>query len=156
MPLKFEVAQVSGETRKADDVHLSDHYLVSKTGLEPALKTTLAYKQSGEGEPRMFSHQLPLQTFIQLACSTGVLHLALLKHSVDAFKMIYREANASNTSWKSEVMGHTNLLFIFLVLTHHYCSTGKYSDKDRITTHTEPSSASLCCQCATMSDMSNF
>ena len=127
--------------------------LFSKPGLPTSTPVEL---QSGEGEPQILSHQLPLQTFIQLACSTGVLRLALLKHSVDAFKVIYSEAAASNLSWKNEVMGHVNLLFNFLVLTHQYCSTGKCSDEGRITTSTEPSIASLCCRCATMSDTSNF
>lgn len=67
--------------------------LLSKPGLPTSIAVEL---QSREGGPQMLSHQLPLQTFIQLACSTGVLHLALLKHNVDAFKMSYNEATASN------------------------------------------------------------
>lgn len=42
MPLKFEVAQASSETREgADDVHHSDHCLTGKTGLGHAPQTKL-------------------------------------------------------------------------------------------------------------------
>lgn len=111
---------------------------------EPGLPTSGPVElQPGEGGPRVLSHQLPLQTFTQLVCSTDVLHLALLKHDVDAFKTSYAEATASNRNWKNEVMGCMNVLFIFLVLTHQYCSTGKYSDEGGITSCSEPGTASV-------------
>lgn len=81
MSLKFEVAQASSETREeADVVHQSDHYLTGKTGLGHGLKTRLPTSTpmaKGKHKSPAVSHQL-LQTFIQLACSTGMLHLLCL------------------------------------------------------------------------------
>lgn len=102
MSLKYKVAQVCGETRtEADAVRLSFTALPVNLGLsllsEPGLPTSGPVElQPSEGGPQVFSHQLPLQTFIQLVCSTGVLHLALLKHDADAFKMSYTEGTSSN------------------------------------------------------------
>lgn len=130
MSLKSEASQAAGERRKdADDVHLWDHYTNSKMGFKAALKTRLAYEstcelQRSEVGQEMLSHQLPLQTFIHLAYSTGVLHLALLKHHVDASEMSYSEDTASNMNWKNEVMVHMNSSS-FLCWPN---ITGKYRD----------------------------
>lgn len=79
MSLKFEVAQASSETREgADDVLQSDHYLTGKTGKMLSKPGCLqAHLVKGKHKSPALSHQL-LQTFIQLACSTGILHLLCL------------------------------------------------------------------------------
>lgn len=82
-----------------------------------------------------------------------ILHLALL---VDASEMIHNQATASNMNCKNHGIGHRSFVFIFLVLTHWYYSTGKCSDEGRIRTNTESNITSLCYQYATRSDTSNF
>lgn len=45
------MSQIGGETKKQDDTHLMDHYLINKSGFEPALETRHDYKHTS-GAPK--------------------------------------------------------------------------------------------------------
>lgn len=94
MPLNFEVAQASSETRAgADDMHQSDHYLTGKTGLGHAFKTRLPTSTPVE-KGKHKSATAP--DFYSAGLKHKYSRFALLKHSVDALRMIYSEATDTN------------------------------------------------------------